>query len=301
MNKKKKNNRAAAPRARPRPPDFDHHVDHAAMVDRADLSVDGSLNNTFVDHELSHVIRKAIFRPGRFYGACVYAKWPFTGNPVMIRHGKMTKFKNVPQMHITLRSERTPLTAAQVESLTKKCASQKQMPHVTVSSVELAFDFTGSTVDEVGEQLIHRAQRVHSLQDRKGRKTIYVGSRKSSWQVRIYDKDKAKGVVRFEFIFRRSFLSRFGLNTPADLLSLRRLNIWRLVSLRKFSRTRARRVASRFKKVSLRQLVVDWVLDRRSKASLVILLRQKGIKPAAVFRRTRLQKRLEAMQHQLIW
>ena len=125
MSRKRKRD-LSAPQARLRLPDFDYHVNNAAIIDRVDLSVYGSLKQEFTEHELSKVINKPIFRPGRFYAACIFAKWRLTRNPVMIRHGKMTKFKNVPQLHFTFRSEHIPLTAAQLQLLIRRCICQRK-------------------------------------------------------------------------------------------------------------------------------------------------------------------------------
>lgn len=139
------------------------------------------------------------------------------------------------------------------------------------------------------------------MEDRDGRKTIYVGSPASSWQVRIYDKDKSKEVVRLEFALGRGFLSGFGINRPEDVLMLRCLDVWQLVSLRKFSRRHAARAIRQWKSQIAKEMVLDWFEDGRTVASLVELLKSRKVKLSAVFTKTELQRRLETMQRRLIW
>ena len=104
---------------------------------------------------------------------------------------------------------------------------------IRVSQVELTFDVTGTTIDYVRQHLIHRAQSDARVLSDGERITIYVGSPRSAWQVRIYEKTIT--VLRLEFILRRSFLSRHGINKPEDLLLLRKLKVWDLLSIRRFS------------------------------------------------------------------
>ena len=209
----------------------------------------------------------------------------------------MVRFKNVPPLRFTLQSQHIPLTAAQVYLLTWRCTCKA--PELTVSSVELTFDFTGTSIEKIRTQLIHRAQRVTLLIDGRGWQTIYVGSPRSAWQVRIYQ--KAATVLRLEFVLRRGFLSRHGIHRPEDVLLLRKIKIWELLSLRRFSRSRADRATEKWKNRTARRLVLDWFEDGRSRKSLLQVLRWNRVPANSVFCKTRLQRRLEAMHRRLIW
>jgi hypothetical protein len=173
------------------------------------------------------------------------------------------------------------------------------MTQIRVSLVEFSFDVTGVTIDYVLWRIIHRARGdVRILSDGE-RITIYVGSPRSAWQVRIYQ--KTPSVLRIEFILRRSFLSRHGINTPEDLLLLRKLNVWDLLSVRRFSASSAARVTRTWNNAIGKELVRTWGEYRRPLRSLPRILRNHGVDPHLVLRRTRLQKKLQEMQERLLW
>lgn len=276
---------------------FSDLVDERSTIDKIAVSVHGKLNETFRENELVKVNPKSIFRLGGHYAGCIFAHSCLTGNPLSIHHGKMVGFKNVPPLRFTMQSEHIPLTAAQVYLLTWRCTCEA--PELTVSSLELTFDFTGTSIAKIREQLIQRAQRVTLLTDERGWQTIYVGSPRSAWQARIYQ--KTKSVVRLEFMLRRRFLSRHGIHRPEDVLLLRQIKIWELLSLRRFSRSRASRVTRNWKNRTARRLVLDWFRDGRPRASLLQVLKWNRVQAHSVFRRTNLQKQLEMMQRCLIW
>jgi hypothetical protein len=172
-------------------------------------------------------------------------------------------------------------------------------PQITISSLEVTFDVTGATVDYILQHLIHRAHGgVRVVSDGKCR-TIYVGSSRSAWQVRIYE--KRRGVVRLEFILRRRFLARHGINRPEDALLLRRLRLWDLLSLRRFSASSAARVTRTWDNALGKQLVRTWGIYRRELEWLPRVLRNHGVHPYRVLTRTRLQRKLEAMQRRFVW
>lgn len=297
MREKHKSKRRVKSNKKPSQRVFSDLVDERSTIDKIAINVDGKLNETFRENELVNVNPKSIYRPGGQYAGCIYADSRLTRNPVSIHHGRMVRFKNVPPLRFTMQSEHTPLTAAQIYLLTWRCTCEA--PELTVSSLELTFDFTGTSIEKVRRQLIHRAHRVIILTDERGWQTIYVGSPRSAWQVRIYRKTST--VVRLEFILRRGFLSRHGINRPEDVLLLRRIKIWELLSIRRFSRSWADRVTRNWKNRTARGLVLDWFRDGRPRESLLRVLKWNRAQVHSVFRKTNLQRRLERMQRQLVW
>jgi hypothetical protein len=174
------------------------------------------------------------------------------------------------------------------------------MTQIRVSKVELTFDVTGATIVYVLWHIIHRAQNdIRVLSDGE-RTTIYVGSPRSAWEVRIYEKTRS-GVLRLEFILRRSFLSRHGINKPEDVLLLRKLKVWDLLSVRRFSASNAARVTETWDNEIGKELVRTWGEYRRPLRSLPRILKNHGVHPYEVLRRTRLQEKLEDMQKRLLW
>jgi hypothetical protein len=203
-------------------------VDGAAYLHQVVVSISAELKEGF-DDELQRVKKQGIFRPGATYARSVRAfLWP-TGNFVEVLHGRIKKFRNVPTIQIKMRSEGIPVTAAQVKYLIRKLVLGDA--RVRVSKVEFTFDVTAASIEYVLVHLVHSARTSPRVWSDGERKTIYVGSPRSAWQVCIYEKTDT--VLRLEFILRRSFLSRHGINRPEDLLILRKLNVWKLMSIRR--------------------------------------------------------------------
>ncbi len=275
---------------------FPRLVNKAAFVDKIVLSVDGKLKSDF-EYELLDPKNHGILRPGMLYCRSVSGIFELTGNPAVVRYGKAKKFKNVPAVQVVMQSEAIPVTAAQVMFLVKRLTSDP--PPITVSQLELTLDVTGTTIDYILQHLIQRARGdVRVLSDGK-RRTIYVGSPRSKWEVRIYQ--KRRSVLRLEFILRRPFLSKHGINQPEDVLLLRKVRIWDLLSIRRFSASSATRVTKTWRDAFWRDVVMTWGRYGRELSGITGFLRGYGVHPHRVLRRTRLQRRLEAMQRRLVW
>jgi hypothetical protein len=278
--------------SKPNPCVFGHLVNKTASVDKMVVSVDGKLKEHFRENELSDVNAKAILRPGSLYAACIFAIWPLTGNPVSIHHGRVVKFRNVPSHQFAFQSESIPVTSAQVNLLVRKCMEEKPAPVIAVSSIELTFDVTDTTVDYIQQG------DVRVLTDEWGSKTIYVGSPRSAWQVRIYQKNL--WVVRIEFILRKQFLSKSGISSLEEVLLLSTINIWQLLSVRRFSRSSAKRATKKLNEL-VRSVIVDSSRFNRPRDTVLFVLRRNRINPTLIFKKTNLQRKLETMQRRLIW
>ncbi len=109
-----------------------------------------------------------------------------------------------------------------------------------------------------------------------GTRTIYVGAPKSAWQARIYE--KGESVVRLEFVLRRGFLSRHGINAPEDLLLVRRFKLWDLLSVRQFSRARVERATKSWSDDDCKP-VQTWDKSRHRLQRLAKILRAKTDRP----------------------
>ena len=108
---------------------------------------------------------------------------------------------------------------------------------IQVAMVEFTFDLTGTSVREElkASCMTHFTRRV--ITDRENRKTFYIGSTKSAWSARIYQ--KTDSVTRIEYVLRSPFLRQYGIQKVPDLLRLRRLPIVELLRLRAFPKTRS--------------------------------------------------------------
>ncbi|MGA8215796.1 MAG: hypothetical protein WB799_19540 [Candidatus Sulfotelmatobacter sp.] len=294
---KKRHKKQLKKRRKPSSRVFSWAVNKVAIVDKIVLSVDGQLKPDF-EAELQHFESRGILTPDSLYSRAASGSFWLTGNLVDVVYGRTKNFKNVPAFQITMHSTRIPLTAAQVLLLVEKLIVE--LTQIRVSSVELTSDFTGVTIGYVLRHLVHRAQNdVRVLSDGE-RTTIYVGSPRSAWQVRIYQKTRS-GVLRLEFILRRSFLSRHGINKPEDVLLLRKLNVWDLLSVRRFSASSAARVTRTWDNEIGKELVRTWGEYRRPLRLLPRILKNHGVHPYQVLRPTRLQEKMQEMQRHFIW
>ena len=268
--------------------------DRAAFIDRICLSVRGSLGTNFTDNILDPQNR-ATLHPTSIYSRVVRGKCPVTENRIEIRYGRAKHFENIPPVQIVMHSEKVPVTGAHALRLLKGLCTDA--PDVSVSLVELTFDFTRIRTAFLLRHLVHKAKGdVRILTDGK-RTTLYVGSPRSAWQVRIYRKQSS--VLRLEFILRRPFLARHGLLQVEDLVLLRCFPLWDLLSFRRFSKSSAVR-ATEHKSAFVKKLIVTWGATRPTVQRLPTILKRFGI-DAQVLRPTDLQRRLHAMQRHLIW
>jgi hypothetical protein len=105
--------------------------------------------------------------------------------------------------------------------------------------------------------------------------------------------------VRIEFVFRREFLFKNGLLHPIDLLKLRVFDLEQLVTFRRVSPERLEEAAPD-RSAKWREGVIRWA-ERWPISKLPAYLRDQGIPPGKVLRRTQLQKKIMSMQKNFIW
>jgi hypothetical protein len=207
---------------------FGHTTDRAAFIDRVDLGIWGKRRTWPLPWMVTIDRNFPIGGPKSMYARCVDGFCPVTGNPFQEKYGVMRWPDRVPERRLTLRSQRTPLSGAQVELVSRSL--MRKGFRSQVSQAEMTFDFTGTSIGFIKRHLLTTARRFQSYRDELGRETYYVGGFKSPWQVRIYQ--KRDDVVRFEFIFRREFLRNKGISRPHELVLLRKIDLNRLVWLR---------------------------------------------------------------------
>jgi hypothetical protein len=233
---------------------FPNIVDRRAFFDKIVLSVWGK------KRDLPENIRKIVNLPiggaDRNYARAERGVLTTSGNPYEMRYGPMRLQSTLPPIMLTLRSERRPTTVrSTVVAIESLC---EEVSKATVSQVELTFDLSGVSVEWLRNRVFTRARRFRRLRDQDGRRTLYIGGRQTPWQVRIYD--KASDVVRLEFILRRQFLRRLGINNPADLRRLRDANLTRLIRIRRLNRPALREFAGNLNWIR-RRVLGDWIRD----------------------------------------
>jgi hypothetical protein len=278
---------------------FCHTTDRAAFVDKIELSQWGLISGPRLkpDSDISLGTSRPIAHGGSVYARAADGKCRTTGNPYQVRWGKIRKLPRVPERQFSLRSERRPVSCAETELIFDSLQGEEAL-RTTVSSVELTFDLTHASVDYFSNHIFSAARTRRFLQDSRKRKTQYVGSRQSAWQLRVYQKDTH--TVRCEFILRREFLRKHRIEKPCDVLRLRILDLSDLIRLRELDLP------------SMRIVETDLNADYRERALSTLgrwstplefyeLLKEGRIKRPALFIPAALEKKLLSMQRNLIW
>src|SRR5438128_541703 len=200
---------------------FSNLIDQASFIDKVVLSVRGKKRKR-PQAAIETVQNLAIGGPGRFYGRALHFNCRDGGNPGELRYAPLTHFPSVPPLRLILRSVSTPLNSEQV-TLTEISLVRFDFSSY-VSAVELTSDVSGYEVGEIRRTLILGNRSIRDFSDAEGRETVYLGSPKSSLQLRLYQKTKT--IVRLEFVLRLPFLRSNEIQHPADLLILSSASLW---------------------------------------------------------------------------
>lgn len=276
---------------------FPNAVDNATFIDTVCFSASGENLSAELEGLVGVKNTASLSKNSRF-ARCLTATVRDTGNPlqaVYAKAGRTAGLAKIPDAMVTFRSEATILTGAQV--MRDLGILFPEATRFEFSRVEFTFDVRSWGVETIRKQAVHRARKTCSLIDDERRRTFYVGSRHSPWQLRVYD--KAPGIVRIEFVFRRPFLVKHALLRPIDLLKLRVFDLEQLVTFRRVSPEHLEDAAPD-RSAKWREGVVSWA-ERWPISELPSYLRSQGIPPGKVLRRTKLQTKIERMQRQFIW
>jgi hypothetical protein len=277
---------------------FQHTTDIAPFIDKVEISeLEETPRETKMYPSETIALEPSfpIARPGGTYARAVNGVCTVTGNPFQRRWGRIIKMPRIPHAQLVLRSCCTPVTGAQVQLVSMALLGREV--RASVSCVELTFDLTGTTVGFFTQHLFTTARTSNLLTDVSGHKTFYVGRSQSPWQLRIYD--KTPDVVRFEFVFRRAFLRRYGIERPCQVLLLRTIDLRRMVRLLRLDRQRIRDIESSSNNYRRRVLCT---LARWSTAKQFSeLLKERGIRRPDFFTSCALEEKLRQMQRRMVW
>ena len=233
---------------------FPQFIDRRAFIDKIVLSIWGEKraapDNVWITKN------RPIGGSNRNYARSERGVLLDSRNPYELRYGAMRFQAILPPMYLTLRSERTPVTSSDTAKAIEFLC--EEVSRATVSQVELTFDLSGVSVEWLRHRIFTRARRFWRLRDESGRRTLYVGGRTSPWQVRVYD--KTPEVVRLEFILRRPFLRKIGINGPRDFELLRGVNLKSLIRIRRLNKSALLGYARGLKDIH-RRLLRDWLRD----------------------------------------
>lgn len=196
---------------------FSYLIDKAAFIDRIDLNV--SVRKPYAAQPPdTDFLRTRKLQPigskGSQYGRL--ARGRYRGLDVEVKYSKRPTYRRIPDARVTVHSERHVVTWSKVELLLDRLGYIPAWYTVEVSWLELTFDMTKASIADLLGWLFTRA-RVRVCKGETS-STVYAGSRKSPWEVRMYE--KSKGVVRLEFILRRAFLRKRNLLTGPRIARL---------------------------------------------------------------------------------
>jgi hypothetical protein len=201
---------------------FPHLVGTSAFIDRVDISILGH-RRLRPKHPIQVIQNLPIGGPGRLYSRSLHAVCVFGKNPVESRYGRRRRY--LPPLRMTLRSEHTPLTSAQVATAQDCLARRGYRSYLT--SLEVTADIYSRGPQEILNHLLPGRRSLREWTDERGRRSLYLGRPSSSWQLRIYEKTGA--IVRIEFVLRRNFLRASGVRQLADVLAVGRLGLGRMI------------------------------------------------------------------------
>jgi hypothetical protein len=274
---------------------FLYLIDAAAFLDRVELSIETS--ETPVAKRLLNANNVGILNSNSYYSRCLSGNDAATGNPVKILYGKATRLPQVPPCRMVVRSEKVPLTGAQVNLLIQSVLPNA--PPAKVTLAELTSDVSNIPFSAFKRTMVHRATYRNIVGNRKDGRTLYVGSRSSPLQARIYE--KLDGIVRHELVFRRGFLAAQKMIVPNDLAKLSSLETGRWLSLRKFSRERIVAAVNESTPLGWGAIVTEWGDWGESLQQLCVYLRSGKIDPDKVLYYSRDQLQLRRMLRKLVW
>jgi hypothetical protein len=218
---------------------FEYLIGKRAFIDRIDLSLKKRVSLEKLAY-FRVTGRKACLGPKSRYSQHVWGHSSLSGNPIHLWYGKASPFPNVPLARLTMHSERTPLTAAEILLVVTELTGDVRA--VRVTCLELTFDLHHDQA-ALAKAIFSIAQKRKELTDDRGWHTNYVGGPDSERQIRIYQ--KTDDVVRVEVVLRLGSLKRLGITCPEQILLLRLVDFSRFMSFRDFDAVKFQRKVNR--------------------------------------------------------
>jgi hypothetical protein len=275
---------------------FLHLAGKAAFLDKVEFALWG-VRRARISPTVVVKPSIAIGGANRPYARSLHGKCRATDNPFELRYGRIQSWPKLSPLRLIGRSNSVVLTGSQMTLIAQSLLRQGFRAQVQL--VELTFDTQEIPIPYFRLHFLTRCRNFHDLRDDRGRETIYIGSRRSPWQLRIYQ--KTSGIVRLEYILRREFLVAHGIRYSEDLLQLRTLNLENLVCFPEFDHPRLNafmNVTPNFwGKDLVKQSPQRWPIQ-----TLASVLRWRGgIDPASLLRHSEADHLLGCMQQNLLW
>src|ERR1035441_6066648 len=150
---------------------FESLVGNRAFIDRIDLSLTKRVSPKNLAY-FRITGRKACLGPKSFYARHVWGRSSLSGNPIHLWYGRASRYPNVPLARLTMHSERTPLTAAEILLVVTELTGDVRAARVTC--LELMFDLHHDQA-ALAKAIFSIAQKRKELTDDRGWHTNYVG------------------------------------------------------------------------------------------------------------------------------
>lgn len=275
---------------------FEHLVDEAAFVDKAVFNIRG-IRRTKTLANVRLWKNPAIGGPRRMYARSLHGENRLTGNPFELRYGRLHRWGTVAPFRLVVRSERLPLSGAQVRIILDSLFRKGY--RCQISQLELTFDVSQYSYSFFRRQLHSRARSITEFQDKLGRNTLYAGTPRSPWQLRLYQKTSDR--VRVEFVLRPAYLREHGFKSIEELVRLRKLDIVDLVQFLEFREGRLIPLLELTRHFWGKELLLEspqrWPLQL-----LIGVLRYRGrMNPEIFLRCSKAQQHLNRMLGNLVW
>jgi hypothetical protein len=280
---------------------FSEAINRRAFFDKVVLSLWGVKKNPS-GPGVGSVVPQPIGGRGRKYATNEHGVLLRSGNSYDVKYGLMQLTHVLPPLVLTIRSDHSPVTLSVLQEGIE--AVSQETSRISVSYVELTFDFNRLPIDFYRRNILASAHRFTELRDQYGRQTYYFGGPTSPVQICVYEKAPQAGVTRLEFRFRRSFLHRHGINTMRNLGNLRTLLLQRWLRVREVDESAVEELERRLRREDrddVRQrILTKWMRDLRLRESIPATKRYFRLRPEEITNWSPVEGQLLAMQWALI-
>ena len=279
----------------PRAGVFAHLVDERAFVDRIRIGLDG-MRRKRPPAQITVGDSFAIGGPDRPYARALNGLCPRTGNPFQVRYGANPGFPNLHGQILDLRSGELPLTLQDCKEVAGSLLRAGYRSQITY--LELTCDLSGTSVAHLRDHFVARATYFRELRDSLGFMTVYIGSPKSPWQLKIYDKLNA--IVRVEFALRPHSLRGLCVEEPDDVSELRSFDSAQFVRFCNLTSRPSKQSVAHIWKPWVKDLLVSWS-PNRSLQTWARLMRGWKVDAAPYLANSEVQRRLRGMHRRFLW
>jgi hypothetical protein len=273
---------------------FTNLTNKTAFPDKLILGINGKLRKR-LSKNIKRTANLAIGGPGRPYARSLHGIYAPTGNPVEVKYGPNRVYSNLFDFKLTVRSESSPLSFTEV-SETLDCLFCKGF-RSSMSGVEFTCDVS-IPFRYFENHILTRAHSVRTLEDDRGRQTLYAGAPGGQWMLRVYQ--KTKSTTRVEFVLRNEFLLKAEINDLADLGALKDVSWNRLVQFPSVCQRALEELVTGKATGKQLKIILDW--PRRWPTDILLeVLRDYGLPADQILRPSAVEQRLAEMQKAFVW